>query len=677
MNANSREDEAFLKRLTAIVEANLSDEKFGVNELAAKTGLSRSQIHRRLKKETNKSLSQFIREIRLEKSKELLKSGNFTVSEIAWKVGFGSPSYFIKSFHDYYGYPPGGYLKYAPEDLKKGNNVVKRIFIPATIIGLLLVVFYFAYKPFNRDHHNIEKTIAVLPTYYLNTDSSSSVIDGIALAVYNKLELIQDLTVRPWISVMKYRNSDNNAFEISKELNVNYLVQLVCRNYNQNDFSVNVTLINKLENKSIPISTYKGSVNDDIYLMEDEISKEVTEIINARITPEEWKRMNQRPTKNNTALRYYYEGLKKQNSDAESAVSYFEKAIEEDNKFALAYAELANTYSILDTGTHKGKFANFINGYAFKAVLFDNENDKCLIPAARVLIAQKNYQLAINYLEKATEYNPNSAISYRMLNYLTAQWGIANSEKYLEYALKAVKYNLLEEDSLLKSGDYHRLARAFRGAGFYKEALKNIDVAINLNPEQSVYFTEKCEIILDSTRKYKLAIDLLQEKFVSDSTDNEINLYLFKYYYVIGEFQNAFRFYNKLITDLSYQPAFLEISRFALMFNKLGNPEKSGKYTELYENFPENENLKSTSKIMYVIRLYCLRNDPSNAIEQLRKLCHQNYIFGNHIRYLEDEPIFEELRKNFEFQNIISDMKNKFKQDHEMIKANLKKKGLL
>jgi AraC-like DNA-binding protein len=60
MNGNSTSEHEFVKRLTKIVEANLQNEQFGVNELAAKTGLSRSHIHRRLKTISNKSVSQFI-----------------------------------------------------------------------------------------------------------------------------------------------------------------------------------------------------------------------------------------------------------------------------------------------------------------------------------------------------------------------------------------------------------------------------------------------------------------------------------------------------------------------------------------------------------------------------------------------------------------------------------------
>ena len=64
MNLHSRDDETFLNHLTSAVEANLSDENFGVKELADKMLMNRSYIHRKLKSTTKKSVSEFIREMR-------------------------------------------------------------------------------------------------------------------------------------------------------------------------------------------------------------------------------------------------------------------------------------------------------------------------------------------------------------------------------------------------------------------------------------------------------------------------------------------------------------------------------------------------------------------------------------------------------------------------------------
>ena len=97
----------FIQRLTTLIEEQISNEQFGVSELAAKAGMSRSNLLRRIKKQTGLSASQFIRQVRLENAMQLLQEEELTVSEIAYRVGFNSTSYFIKCFHDLYGHPPG------------------------------------------------------------------------------------------------------------------------------------------------------------------------------------------------------------------------------------------------------------------------------------------------------------------------------------------------------------------------------------------------------------------------------------------------------------------------------------------------------------------------------------------------------------------------------------------
>ena len=105
MNNEPSMDEAFLEKLREAVEENLGNEDFGVQELAREAGLSRSQIHRKLHELTGQSTTKFIREIRLEHAMEMLQKEVGTVSEIAYRVGFSSPTYFSTCFHEYYGFP--------------------------------------------------------------------------------------------------------------------------------------------------------------------------------------------------------------------------------------------------------------------------------------------------------------------------------------------------------------------------------------------------------------------------------------------------------------------------------------------------------------------------------------------------------------------------------------------
>ena len=109
-------DQKLLKDLVDIIESNLKNEQFSVEDLASEMAMSRSHLHRKLRQLKGKSISQFIRGYRLEKAFALLQQEVGTVSEIAFRVGFGSSTYFIKCFHDVYGYSPGEVKRKTKED---------------------------------------------------------------------------------------------------------------------------------------------------------------------------------------------------------------------------------------------------------------------------------------------------------------------------------------------------------------------------------------------------------------------------------------------------------------------------------------------------------------------------------------------------------------------------------
>ncbi len=107
MNGSSNKVEEFLERLNEITNANLSNSQFGVSELAREMGMSRSNLHRKVRAAAKISVSQFISHERLKHAMEMLRQTSLTVSEVSWETGFGSVSYFIKCFREYYGFPPG------------------------------------------------------------------------------------------------------------------------------------------------------------------------------------------------------------------------------------------------------------------------------------------------------------------------------------------------------------------------------------------------------------------------------------------------------------------------------------------------------------------------------------------------------------------------------------------
>jgi len=107
----SRLDRKFLNKISQIVEEHLEKEELTVEELSQLLGLSRVHVYRKIKKLTGMSVSEFVRSVKLKLSLNLIKTSGKTIAEIAYEVGFSSPSYFTKCFKDQFGISPSEFGK--------------------------------------------------------------------------------------------------------------------------------------------------------------------------------------------------------------------------------------------------------------------------------------------------------------------------------------------------------------------------------------------------------------------------------------------------------------------------------------------------------------------------------------------------------------------------------------
>ena len=100
-------DKAFIKKLHEIIQSNLSNSDCSVEDIGRKVGLSRVQLYRKVKALTGTSVVDLLRKARLAKAHRLLESNGKNISEVAYEVGFTSPSYFTKCFKEEFGILPG------------------------------------------------------------------------------------------------------------------------------------------------------------------------------------------------------------------------------------------------------------------------------------------------------------------------------------------------------------------------------------------------------------------------------------------------------------------------------------------------------------------------------------------------------------------------------------------
>ena len=102
-------DEVFLKKVMEVLETHMSNSQFSVETFQREMGMSRMQLHRKLKALTNHSTTEFVRVQRLKRASQLLTDSDATISDICYLVGFNSLSYFTKCFKEQYGVTPSDY----------------------------------------------------------------------------------------------------------------------------------------------------------------------------------------------------------------------------------------------------------------------------------------------------------------------------------------------------------------------------------------------------------------------------------------------------------------------------------------------------------------------------------------------------------------------------------------
>ena len=107
----NKKDQEFLKNLGQFIETNIDSDNLSVNLVAQELGMSHSVLYKKLKTLTGLSLVEYMRDYRLKKAKQLLKTKQFTLNEVCYQVGYSDRKYFSKLFKERFGNPPTFYLK--------------------------------------------------------------------------------------------------------------------------------------------------------------------------------------------------------------------------------------------------------------------------------------------------------------------------------------------------------------------------------------------------------------------------------------------------------------------------------------------------------------------------------------------------------------------------------------
>ena len=429
-NSDSKsQDDRFLQKLTEIIRNNFDNEQFGVKEAARIYGVSRSHMHRRLKKLTGKSVSQFIRELRLEKSMELLQKDMATVSEIAYSVGFHSPTYFNTCFKEYFGFTPGEakireHLQQERPKFEKSGNQKMKFTLASVILFLILLYGYFQYNSLwtkppidtpttsSMPSSHSTKSIVVLPLKNWSGDPKLEYIsDGMTDAVISRISEIREMDrVVPFTSSLQFKNSEKSLPELAKALKVFYILE---GNFQKqgNLFKINLRLNDGPLNKLLWSGSYSGEWKaNEIFEIQSKVAEKVATIMNVKLTEKDYDAFKGIPTKNEEAYNYYllakYQNNKFNHSSFKNAIPLYEKALDLDSTFIEPYLGLADIY--VTGGAVWGMYGEqeaWRNAkyYLEKASLIDGDN--IAETSARLGADNWNEYLFVDYYHKTGKYS--------------------------------------------------------------------------------------------------------------------------------------------------------------------------------------------------------------------------------------------------------------------------------
>jgi TolB-like protein/AraC-like DNA-binding protein len=687
MSDPSQSRDHFIVQAEALIVENLSNEQFGVSELAAAMNMSRSNLLRKIKKRTGLSASQFIRQLRLQQGMDLLQSTSMTVSEISYQVGFGSTSYFIKCFREHYGYPPGEAAEKTQFEEEhspakdKNPNLRKRYLVISLMIVLLVILSIALYdRKEPGPEYELEKSIVVLPFKNESSDSTNVYfINGLMESTLNSLQKIEDFRVVSRTSAETYSNSDMSIPEIAEELNVNYVVEGSGQRVGD-QVLLNIQLIEAVTDRPIWSEQYRREVID-VFDLQNEVARQIVSAVQATVTPAELEQIEKRPTENLVAYDYYLQALGpfhvRSREGLEEAIPLFEKAIEEDPEFSLAYAHVAISYFFLDVYQKQKQYTEQINTYADKALLFDSKSAESLIAKALYYMQTEEYRLAVPHLEKALEYNPNSSAVVQMLADLYARV-IPDTGKYLEYAFKGIELDIAANDSVGKSYIYLTLSNALIQTGFEEEALTYINKSLDYNPENYYSPLVKCYVLYAMNRNLEQLQNQLLFEWKKDTTRLDILQEVAKAYYFQKKNDSAFYYFEKFAVSrekfgMDFYPQ--EDIKIAYTYKQQGLDEQAEQFYNSYSAYCEAE--RSIYKSASTAVKFAYEGSYDEAIEQLKIFSTQNSYQYWILLFIELDPIMEPLKSHPEFAPTIQKIKDRFWEEHEKLKASLEEKRFL
>ena len=461
-------------------------------------------------------------------------------------------------------------------------------------------------KPTKKDFR-----IAVLPVTNMILDEEDIYFaDGMTEELISTLSKIRELRVIARTSVIRYKSMTKSIVEIGKELKVGHIIEGSIRK-SQDKYRISIQLIDAQSEEDIWSEEYDRKF-DDIFIIQSDIATQIAESLKVQLMGEDKQRIEMHMTDNMEAYRWYLKGRffwnRRTKESLNKCVECFEKAIELDLRFALAFSGLADAYIIL-------------GDYNF-------------------LPAKEAYTYAKDAAEKALEIDKDLAQAHTSLGCLKSiyYWDWQSAESEFKKAI-----NL---DSKYATA-YHWYAINFLvPKSRFTEAIKIIKNAEDLDP-LSLIINTTIGLVHYFARDYDKAIEQYLKTIEMDINFEKAYFFLGWAYSGKGLNDEAISVFKKAHSISRDKPVVL--AELGYMYASMGNTMKT--INILDELIPSSKQMPMAPYNMYSLAaIYAALNDNDRAIDWLQ------HAFVQHcyrLIYLNVDPKFDNIRSDPRFIDLL------------------------
>ncbi len=387
-----------------------------------------------------------------------------------------------------------------------GGGSRRRARMLASALTLLAVLGAGLYVFSGRQQEAAIDSIAVLPFGNVSGDPDAEYLsDGITDSVMNSLSQLRDLRVTARSMVFRYKGKQFDPLQLGRDLQVRAV--LTGRVSQRGDTLIVATELMDVSNGSQVWGEQYNRPMKDVLVLQDEITREISEKLRLRLTREEEDRLFRRHTENAEAYQLYLKGRyyfdTRSAAGVKQSTEYFQQAIRTDPNYALAYAGLANSYIPSDTALPPRSLVPLAKAAAAKALETDPRLAEAHIAQGRVLQhGDWDWPAAEREFKGAIELNPKNPEAHHMYSHYLMPLGRA--QEALSEAKRAM--DLDPSDVLINM----HLGWAYLFARQYDEAVSQLKKAIGMDPSLAIAYEMQGRAYLQS-EKYEEAIEAFQK----------------------------------------------------------------------------------------------------------------------------------------------------------------------